>query len=127
MTCHENLNLICDVFEVRHSVELCPGLVGFSSVGSDLGNSGLYSVMNCPSLQHLHLANTDLLRLDFDEGLSPVLSVCGHNLATLILDRFKHLDINTIGTNCPKLRQDSSTFKKTAGISHKNTERGSQL
>ena len=91
-------------------MDLCPGLVGFSSVESDLGNSGLYSVMNCRHLQHLHLVNTDLLRLDFDEGLSPVLSVCGSSLTTLVLDRFKHLDINTIGLNCPKLRQASSFF-----------------
>ena len=90
---------------MRHSVELCPGLIGFSSVGSDLGNTGLYSVMNCRNLQRLHLSNTDLLRLDFDEGLSPVLSLCGCNLTSLILDRFKHLDINIIGLNCPKLRQ----------------------
>ena len=90
---------------MRLSVELCPGLAGFSSDCSDLGNAGLYSVMNCQNLQHLHLSNTDLMRIDFDEGLSPVLSVCGSNLTTLILDRFKHLDINIIGTNCPKLRQ----------------------
>ena len=96
------------MFEVRLSVDLCPGLVVFSSMGSDLGNSGLYSVMNCPHLRHLHLANTDLLRLDFDEGLAPVLTVCGSNLASLVLDRFKHLDINVIGQNCPKLRRVST-------------------
>ena len=94
-----------NLFQVRLSVELCPALLGFSSIGSDLGNTGLYSVMNCHNLQHLHLSNTDLFRLDFEEGLTPVLSVCGSNLVSLVLDRFKHLDIHTIGLNCPKLRQ----------------------
>ena len=61
--------------------------------------------MGCHNLQHLNLANTDMFRMDFDEGLSPVLSVCGSNLVSLTLDRFKHVDVSFIGVNCPKLRR----------------------
>ena len=64
----------------RLLIIIMPGYIGLESVGSNLGNSGLYSLMGCHNLQHLHLANTDLFRIDFDEGLAPVLSVCGSNL-----------------------------------------------
>ena len=86
-------------------MSLSPTFTGLESARSCLGNSGLYSLMGCHNLRHLHLANTDMFRMDFDEGLSPLLSACGYSLVTLILDRFKHVDVSFIGQNCPKLRK----------------------
>ena len=91
--------------ELRSAVMMNPAVTGVRMLSTKLSNSGLYSLMNCKSLTYLNITNTDLFRVDFDEGIMPVLTECGHNLETLILDRFKHVDIGSVGKLCPKMKK----------------------
>lgn len=89
--------------ELRCAVTMSPLVTQVRILATKLTNPGLYSLMNCVHLTSLNIANTDLFLVDFDEGIVPVLTVCGHHLQSLILDRFKHIDISVIGMMCPKL------------------------
>ena len=90
--------------QLRYAISLNPGVTSINIEATNLSSAGLYSFMSCQHLQDLHITNTDLFLVDFDEGVAPVLSVCGHSLVSLSLDKFKHVDIGFIGTHCPKLK-----------------------
>ena len=89
--------------ELRHAVSLNPGVSSVEMVSTRLTNVGVYSLMSCHQLTHLTIVNTDMFQVDWDEGVSVVLAECGHHLVTLVLDRFKHVDIGYIGSHCHKL------------------------
>ena len=91
--------------ELRSAVTMSPQVSHVRMLATKLTNSGVYSLMNCVHLTSLHIANTDMFLVDFDEGIVPVLTICGHNLQSLILDRFKHVDISFIGKTCPKINK----------------------
>ena len=48
-----------------------------------LTSPGLYPAMSLRRLRQLSLANTDLFRIDFDEGVAPVLAEVGCGLHSL--------------------------------------------
>ena len=103
LTCEGEKDQVDEV--LRSAVSMVTRVTSIKMTGTRLTNTGLYPLMNCHHLQHLHIINTDMFQVDFDEGLSPILVEVGSSLTTLELDRFKHVDISFLGRHCTKLKK----------------------
>jgi hypothetical protein len=58
-----------------------------------MDNEMLYKFMRFEKLRTLTIVNSDGLTLDYDEGVLPLLQICGPILENLILNKFKSVDL----------------------------------
>jgi len=66
-----------------------------------MSNDVLYKFMAFEKLRTLTIANSDGLAVDFDEGVLPLLQICGPNLENLILTKFKSIDLSSKALRIP--------------------------
>ncbi|XP_054281472.1 uncharacterized protein LOC128999131 isoform X2 [Macrosteles quadrilineatus] len=89
---------------VEATVRLCPDATNVAISNSWLPNESLYKLMVLENLSALSLSNSEGCTFTFQEGVLPVLSVCGNKLHSLILSNFPGIDIAGIGRSCPNLQ-----------------------
>ena len=58
-----------------------------------IGNETLYKFMQFEHLKTLTIVNNDGMTLDFDEGILPLLQICGPQLDNLILNKFPTVNL----------------------------------
>ncbi|XP_022187260.2 uncharacterized protein LOC111046079 [Nilaparvata lugens] len=86
---------------LQAAVRQCPDATSVSITNAWIKNEDLYKLMVLDKLTTLSLTNCDGLTLDFDVGVLPLLTVCGHQLHSLILTNFTNINIPDIGKACP--------------------------
>ena len=121
LSCHEKRDINT---EFCNAVEQNPGFEEIEIVDSHLESKSLSSITHCRNLQSLEIGNNDDFAIEFDEGIGPILTLCGQSLRKLVLDKFRSVDIELVGKSCKKL--------EVLGLSHilnyekiKNLNRGS--
>lgn len=75
------------------AARLCPETRAVTLANAWLPSEALYKLMVMEHLTSISLTNCEGLTLDFQEGVLPLLSVCGQRLQNLILANFTYVDI----------------------------------
>ncbi|XP_023711442.1 uncharacterized protein LOC111866586 isoform X3 [Cryptotermes secundus] len=86
------------------AARLCPETRTVTLSNAWLPSTALYKLMVMEHLTSLSLTNCEGLTLDFQEGVLPLLAVCGERLQSLILANFTYVDIAGIGRACLDLQ-----------------------
>jgi len=95
-------------------------LDSISIMKSDLTNQVLENILQFENLTKLELGNSNFTQYTvyFHENVVPILENLGNKLLDLRLEKFKFVDVSSIGENCPKLQ----ILKLSRILSFNNTD-----